>query len=452
MDEKNTLFKRKIEYEIANWQKSLSLKKKALVIKGLRQIGKTSIVKKYAYEHYENVIYIDFKKELRLKKIFEEDLSVNSILQNLSAYKPGIVFIPYKTVLIFDEIQECSGARASIKYFMEDGQYDVIATGSLLGIEGYNNKYTGGVPVGFEHIVHMKSMDFEEFLWAKGISYDITNYLSECYQNKAEIKETIHNEMFKLFKEYLCVGGMPAVVNTFIKTYNYNVVRQEQKDILESYKDDFGKYINKKGEEDIDKTMLARITNVFENIPSQLAKENKKFAYSYIEHKGTSAKYDPAIRWLVEYGVINYCYNLRCLEDPLEGNKIDNIFKLYVSDSGLFISMLDDDTIPQILSDNLNIYKGAIYENIIADALSKNNKKLYYYSKNTLEIDFIIKHNNVISLVEVKARNGNAKSAKTIINNKEKYPEVNKIIKLGIFNIKQNNQILNIPLYLAYLL
>ena len=443
------MFERKIEQELMNWKNSLKYKKKAFILKGLRQVGKTVIIKKFASENFDNTIYINFKEEINIKKAFDSNLLVDEIITNLSILKPGISFIPFKTVLLFDEIQECSGARASIKPFMEDGRFDIIASGSLLGIKGYNQNYQGGVSVGFEHTVYMKPMDFEEFLWAKGISKDTLSYLKDCLVHNKPIRIPIHETMLRYFKEYMCVGGMPSIVNTFVKTKDYNAVLVEQKDILEGYKDDFAKHLNENEEEKVDLNLLTKINRIYDSIPSQLAKENKKFTYSTIEKKGTSLKYGSAIQWLVDYGLVNYCYNLSTLSFPLEGNKIDNIFKLYFSDSGLFISMLDRNSANDIMFGDMGLYKGYIYENIIADALSKMSIPLYYFSKESgLEIDFISRHENDIILIEVKAKNGNSKSAKTVLNDKISYPHVSKVIKLSSNNIGENNNILTIPYYM----
>lgn len=452
------MFRRKVYQDLINWKESLKTKKKAFILKGLRQIGKTTIIRKFADDTYRNVVYMNFKIEPSLKRAFSADLDVNSLITNISILKPATKFIPFETVIIFDEIQECSGARASIKAFIEDGRFDIIASGSLLGIKGYNNKYSGGVPVGFEHTVYMKPMDFEEFLWAKGLSEDNIQYLRQCFENKSPIRQPIHDAMLRYFKEYICVGGMPAVVDIFIKTNDFNQARQEQIDILESYKDDYGKHLDEHENEQINKSLLARINNVYNSIPAQLAKENKKFMYSQLEKKGTSSKYDPAIQWLVDYGLITYCYNLNLLEEPLSGNKNSNCFKLYFADTGLFIAMLDADTPSKIMFGDLGVYKGSIYENIVADSFSKSNRELYYYNKDgRLEIDFVTKHNNQITLVEVKATTGNTKSAKTVLENKEKYKNVNSLIKLGEYNIGSvvdnlHNIKITIPYYLAFLI
>lgn len=426
--------------------------KKALIVKGLRQVGKTTSVRAFAQQNYENVVYVNFKSNNSAKRIFDDDLVINRITTDLSALLPDARFVPYKTVIIFDEIQECANARSSIKAFVEDGRYDVIGTGSLLGIKGYNKKKSKGVPVGFEKTIYMKPMDFEEFLWAKGIQQTVIDYLKDSYRSLTRISETTHRAMIRYFKEYICVGGMPRVVNVFVTSNDMNAVYDEQRDLIEEYKDDFGKHLDENEQEETNMVLLTRINNVFDSIPAQLAKENKKFVFSAMSKKGRSSEYMPAIQWLKDYGLINFCYNLSTIDRPLEGYKIDNIFKLYFVDSGLFISMLERGTASKILNDNLNIYKGAIYENIIADAFSKNGISLYYFHKESgLEIDFVSVINDLLSIVEVKARTGNSKSAKTVLNDKTRYNADN-MIKLGEYNIGLKGNMITLPFYLSFLL
>ena len=444
------MFRRKIMLELENWKNSTG-KKKALVIKGLRQIGKTVSIRDFAKENYKNVIYVNFKENESAKKIFDYDLNVNRIIIDLSALFPNSRFEEGNTVIIFDEIQECANARSSIKPFCEDGRFDIIATGSLLGIKGYNKKKGKGVPTGFERVVYMKPMDFEEFLWAKGINENVIDYIRECYETKTPVSEATHQAMLRYFKEYICVGGLPYIVDRFISTNDMNVVWQEQHDIIEEYKDDFGKHLDENENEEIDFSLLGRINRVFDSIPAQLAKENKKFVFSTLEKKGRSEKYLPAIQWLCDFGIINLCYNLNNISEPLEGNKIDNIFKIYMQDSGLFISMLDRDCPAKILSGDLGIYKGAIFENIIADSFSKQDKKLYYFHKDSgLEIDFISKVKDEISLIEVKSTTGNTKSANTVLKNPQY--DVNLCYKLSENNVGVAENKITIPYYMAFLL
>ena len=426
--------------------------KKALIVKGLRQVGKTTSVRAFAQQNYENVVYVNFKSNNSAKRIFDDDLVINRITTDLSALLPDARFVPYKTVIIFDEIQECANARSSIKAFVEDGRYDVIGTGSLLGIKGYNKKKSKRVPVGFEKTIYMKPMDFEEFLWAKGIQQTVIDYLKDSYRSLTRISETTHRAMIRYFKEYICVGGMPRVVNVFVTSNDMNAVYDEQRDLIEEYKDDFGKHLDENEQEETNMVLLTSINNVFDSITAQLAKENKKFVFSAMSKKGRSSEYMPAIQWLKDYGLINFCYNLSTIDRPLEGYKIDNIFKLYFVDSGLFISMLERGTASKILNDNLNIYKGAIYESIIADAFSKNGISLYYFHKESgLEIDFVSVINDLLSIVEVKARTGNSKSAKTVLNDKTRYNADN-MIKLGEYNIGVKGNMITLPFYLSFLL
>jgi hypothetical protein len=444
------MFKRKIINEFKSWKDSTG-KKKALVVKGMRQIGKTFSVLDFAKAEFKNVIYINFKENDSARQIFDGDLSVDRITMDISALFPKSRFEAGKTVLIFDEIQECANARASIKPFMEDGRYDIIATGSLLGIKGYNNKKTKGIPTGFERIVYMKPMDFEEFLWAKGVGEHVIDYLKKCLKNKIPVSAATHNAMLRYFKEYLCVGGLPYIVDRFVSTGDMNVVYREQRDILGEYKDDFGKHLDENENEKTDLHLLARINRVFDSIPSQLAKENNKFVYASLEKGARAEKYQAAIQWLYDCGIVNICYNLSNISDPLEGNKIDSVFKLYMQDSGLFTAMLEKGSAFKILNGELGIYKGAIFENIIADCFSKQNRPLYYFHKNSgLEIDFVTKVAGKTALIEVKATTGNTKSADTVLKNPQY--EVDICYKLSENNIGVSGNKITLPYYMAFLL
>ena len=446
------MFERKAMSDLLAWKESLTRKRKALVIKGLRQTGKTYIAQKFAHENYENVVYIDFKTNNSIKAAFEGDFVVDRMTLDISARIPEARFVPGKTVLVFDEVQECANARASVKSFMVDGRYDVICTGSLLGIKGYNRKKGRGVPTGFERILYMKPMDFEEFLWAKGVGRDVTAYLEECVAARTPIREAIHTAMLRHFREYMCVGGLPAVVRTFLDTSDMNAVLLDQRDLIEEYRDDFGKHLDENELETVDLALLARINRVFDSIPSQLAKENKKFQYSLLERKGRSETYQAAIQWLCDAGLVARCHNLSVPQAPLEGNKTDNAFKLYMQDTGLFVSMLERGTAAEVLSGNLGMYKGALYENIVADAFCKMGRELYYFHKDSgLEIGFVTRQAGETCLVEVKATTGNAKSLSTVLRHPEKYGTC-RAVKLGEYNIGEANGVLTLPYYLAFML
>lgn len=446
------MFYRKIYEEFEKWKESNKIKKRALVIKGLRQIGKTTAALEYAKANYSNIVYINFMLDKALKSIFDGNLNVDELIMKLSAAIPNSKFIPGSTVIVFDELQECANARASIKSFMLDGRFDIIATGSLIGLRGYNNKQAYAIPTGFEYIVTMYPMDFEEFLLAKGVDNKIINYLKDCYINKKKIEESIHENLSRYYKEYLCIGGMPDAVNTFLLTHDMNQVHNVLTNILEQYKDDFGKHLDKDENPIINRIELRKIEQIYNSLPKQLAKENKKFQYKMISKNAVSRDYRDAITWLEEFGLIKLCFNLKTLQLPLDGNACDDIFKIYVADTGLFIAMLEEGSMNNIINGDFKIYSGAIYENIIAEAFIKNNKNLYYYNKNSeTEIDFVSKVNNELTLIEVKANNGSTRSLNDILSKKEKY-SVNHAIKLINGNIGYNNGIYSIPHYLVFLI
>ena len=442
------MFRRKITDALIEWKESGMCRKKAAVVKGLRQIGKTVAVKQFAYDYYENVVYVDLKKTVSARAAFDGDIDVDRIALRLTAVLPDAKFVPERTVIILDEIQDCARARFSIKSFIEDGRYDVIATGSMLGIKRYNHKGRD-IPVGFEHTIRMYPMDFEEFLWAKGVQLKLLDYLKDCFSEKIQVDEPIHSAMMSHFREYVCVGGMPSVVSTFIDNNDMNAVRAEQRDLLEQYKDDFGKYLDEKENEVTDTKMLGRINQVFDSIPSQLNKENKKFQYSMLLKKARSNTHSAAIQWLVDYGLINRSYNLMQLQLPLNGNKDDSVFKVYMADTGLLISMLDRGACSNILFGDLHTYKNAVFENVISEILNKNGVGLYYYRKNSgLGIDFVSVHAGKACLIEVKAHTGNTKSAKTVLNDKKSY-DVDLCYRLGDYNVGLMNGILTLPVYMA---
>ncbi len=397
-------------------------------------------------------MYIDFMHNSSVKSLFDKDLNLNDLIISLSASNLGAKFIPYKTIIIFDELQECANARSAIKPFMEDGRFDLICTGSLLGLRGYNKKVSKGVSTGFKKVITMKPMDFEEYLWAIGLEKNVIDYVKKCFAEKTQVIPNVNEKLMKYFKEYLCVGGLPDAVNVFSLTHDLTQVREIQQSILESYKDDFGKHLNKDEVQEINQTELAKIMQVYKSIPNQLAKKNKKFQYKLVASNAKARSHSNAINWLEEFGLISKCHNLNNLELPLDGNKDENTFKIYVTDTGLFIAMLEDGTVNNIINGDLKVYKGAIFENIIADAFNKMNKDLYYYHKQSgLEIDFVTRYNNELTLIEVKSNNGNAKSLKEILNNKDKY-DISSNFKLADTNIRTTNGINTIPLYMAFLI
>ena len=435
------MLRRKIQDTLLQWKKTPG--HKPLVIKGCRQCGKTFSVREFAKKYYKHEVYLNFLQDSSYASIFSGSLEVNHLVMMMSALLPDAVFEAGRTVIILDEIQDCPDARTALKFFHLDGRFDVICTGSLLGVRGYG-KEPKSVPVGYETVIDMFPLDFEEFLWANEISEPMISILEECLRKESPVPEALHNRFRQLLLQYVVVGGMPEAVQLFVDTKQVGSVLQLQRDIIRSYEDDMIKYADKKDK--------GRIAECFQSIPKQLSKENKKFQYSVVRKGGTAAQYAGSLQWVEDAGIISRCYNLTLPELPLDGNAIEDIFKVYMKDTGLLISMLEDGTQFDVLQGNLYGYKGAIFENLIADFFAKMGRKLYYYHKDSgLEIDFVIRWRGECALVEVKAETGNAKSAATILKHPEKY-HVNQCIKLGNYNVGRSGKILTLPLYMGFLL
>ncbi|MGN0714721.1 MAG: ATP-binding protein [Anaerovoracaceae bacterium] len=436
------MLKRKIEQSLTEWKNTVN--HKPLIIKGCRQCGKTFSVLDFAKKNYKHVVYLNFFENPDYASVFAGSLEIDNIVMMLSALLGSeAVFEAGETVLILDEIQDCPDARTALKFFRMDGRYDVIGTGSLLGVKGYG-KEPKSIPVGSETVIDMYPLDFEEFLWANGIGSPIIEMLINHLEMETPVPEALHNRMKQLLLQYTVVGGMPDAVQTFVDTKRMDEVLRIQRDIVRSYEDDMVKYAEKKDK--------ARIKECFQSIPKQLSKENKKFQYSVIKKGSTASKYAGSIQWIEDAGIISRCYNLSITELPLDGNAEEDVFKVYMRDCGLFVSMLEDGTQYDILQGNLYGYKGAIFENLIADIFAKMGRKLYYFHKDSgLEVDFVIRYKGECTLVEVKAATGNVKSTKTILHHPEKY-HVNSAIKLGNYNVGRSEQILTLPLYMAFLL
>lgn len=438
------MLKRKITEYLQEWKQTTD--HKPLVIKGCRQCGKTFSALNFAYQNYKNVIYVNFVEKPKLGEAFQDSLNVDDILMNLSANGIEVPLTPGDTCLILDEIQECPEARTALKFFKIDGRIDVIATGSLLGVKGYgvHGNAPISIPVGYETIVTMYPLDFEEFLWANGINESIIYRLTEHLNSLTPITTALHSRMRQLLLQYTIVGGLPEAVNTFLATHDLTKVQATQQAIIVGYEEDMIKYA--------DSFDRSKIRECFESIPKQLSKENKKFKYSVVRIGGKSSQYIGSLQWIEDAGVIRRCYNLNFPELPLDGNAIDNTFKVYMADTGLFVSMLEQGTASDILRGNLHGYKGAIFENLVADIFGKMGRKLYYYRKDSgLEIDFVIRYKNKCVPVEVKATTGDAKSMRTILNHPEKY-HIDTAIKLGDYNIGQNGPLITLPTYLTFML
>lgn len=437
------MLKRKIEDTLKVWKEIPG--HKPIIIKGCRQCGKTFSVRKFAQENYANMVYLNFIENPDCMLAFESSKKVDDITMNITAMMPDAVFEEGKTCIVLDEVQDCPEARAALKFFHIDGRYDVIATGSLLGVRGYGEKQGyASIPVGYETHLNMFPLDFEEFLWACGITPEIISRIKMCLEAEEPVPEVLHRRFRQLLLQYTVVGGMPDIVNLFVDSHDMGRVLVGQRSIVDSYEEDMVKYAP-----DRDKS---RIRECFESIPRQLGKENKKFQYSLIQKGAKASQYAGSIQWIEDAGIVCRCRNLNITELPLDGNAMDDVFKIYMVDTGLFVSMLEEGTQFDILQGKLYGYKGAIFENLIADIFAKMGRKLYYFRKDSgLEVDFVMRYQGECVLVEVKAQSGNVKSSKTILAHPEKY-HVNRLVKLGDYNIGRQDKMLVLPLYMAFLL
>ena len=431
------MLERKIEKNLLEWKNNPD--KMCLVVKGARQVGKTYIIDKFARENYEFYVYINFDQNENYKAIFDGDLDIDTLIKQISLRVPNAQLVPHKTLIFLDEIQNCPQARTALKFFALDKRFDVIASGSLLGI---NYKKVTSYPVGYVEHLEMNSLDFEEFCWANGVSKQSILEIKEYFMNKKQVPGAMHEKMMELFKEFIVVGGMPRVVANFVTNHNFANVLKIQRGIIDDYLDDIAKYA-----EGNEKT---KARACFLSIPKHLAKDYKKFRYSLVDKNGSDRKYAGSLMWLYDAGIINFCYNLSNPELPLEGNAKSDVFKVYMKDTGLLMAMLEEGSQEDIIDGNLGIYKGAIYENIVADIFAKNNKKLYYFEHNSqLEIDFFIRYNKKATAIEVKsADNTKSKSLNTVI---DKW-NIEKGIKLSSKNIGSKEKIDNYPLYMAMFL
>lgn len=397
------MLKRKMYQVLLDWKQKKD--KECLLIKGARQIGKTSIVEEFGETEYQSFININFLEKPSLKQIFEGDLTAEEIYKRISAHLPGTNFIEGSTLIFLDEIQKCAAARTALKFLAEDNRYDVIASGSLLGLHYGQDadeevEEVESIPVGFERQVTMYSMDFEEFLWAYGYEQDSIDYLRSFYNKGEKVPYDINEKFESIFREYIVVGGMPEVVQVFVNSKDFNQVQAVQEKILSAYDDDISNHA--KGAE------KAKIRACYDSLPRQLAKENKKFKYAEVGSRGNARKYGDSITWLKDSNLVHVCYNVHEPYLPLMANAKNDEFKLYVNDSGLLMARYGMQTKLALLTKKLQgNAKGGIYENVISELLIKRGYSLYYYkTQNSLmEIEFVIEKDGGVVPVEVKAGN-----------------------------------------------
>lgn len=434
-------FKRKIDVFLADWKNNHS--RKPLIVKGARQIGKTESILHFAHENYENVVYINFVLDKKYTTIVNDGYDVETVIKNITLINPSTKFIPDKTLIVFDEIQEYPDIATSLKAFNLDKRYDVICSGSMLGI---NYRKIHSNSVGSKTDYEMFSMDFEEFLWAKGYEDTAINSILEHMISLTPFSETEVSVYKSLFLDYCVLGGMPDVIKGYIKTGTFSQSLEIQGQIRLDYEEDVRKYA-----EGLDQ---AKIISVYRSIPAQLAKENKKFQFSIIDKKARSREYTGCIEWLIDAGVVTECNCLNYPELPLKGNVDNSKYKLYYPDTGLLISALDEEAQEDLrVNKNLGVYKGALYENFVAEAFVKQGLGLFYYKKDnsTLEEDFFVRSKNELIPVEVKSNNDSSKSLTALIKN-DRYADIKHGIKLGDFNVGVANNIYTFPYFCAFML
>ena len=431
--------KRKIDDFLQKWKADIN--HKPLIIKGARQIGKTESILHFAKQHYKHIIYINFALEKKFMRILADGYDVESVTRNITLADPSIQFTPRESIILFDEIQENPDVATTLKAFHRDGRYDVICSGSMLGI---NYKRIHSNSVGSKTDYEMFSMDFEEFLWAKGYSEEqVDSILIHMLENKPFNENEL--SIFKeLFLSYSVLGGMPDVVKQYLETGTFSGTLDLQNQIRLDYEEDVRKYAL-----GLDQT---KIISVYRSIPAQLAKENKKFQFNKVAKNARSREYSGCIDWLKDAGIIMECNCLQFPELPLKGNIEESKYKLYYMDTGLLISALDEESQEDLrVNKNLGVYKGALYENFVAEAFMKQGFGLYYYKKENagLEEDFFVRTQNALIPVEVKANSNQSKALSTLISN-ERYQDISFGIKLGDVNVGYANQIYTFPYFCAF--
>lgn len=433
------MLRRKIDKQLEEWKNRED--KLPLIVKGARQVGKTTSIVEFANNHYKTIYHINFFMRPSLAEIFSGDLDADTILTKLSFRFPSLRFSEGNTLIFLDEIQHCPQARTALKFLANDSRFDVVASGSLLGI---NYKDTESFPVGYTEELELMSLDFEEFLWANDIADNIIEKVRDSFENRTTMDPFFHKSLMDLFKLYIVIGGMPAAVSSYMKYKNYQKVLRIQRGIIADYKNDIVKYASKADKQ--------KIVSCFNSITTQLSKDYKKFQFSVVEKKSGARKYGGALNWLKDAGIISFCYNLSRLELPLEAFKIESEFKVYMNDTGLLISMYEDSTADSIMNGNLGLFKGAIYENIVAECLRKSGHWLYYYAPTPeKEIDFILNDDGKVLPLEVKAgENTRSRSLKSLLAD-SKY-SIERCIRLSAKNIGDDEKIAPYPLYMAFLL
>ncbi len=441
---------RHIDKWLTEWKKNPA--HKPALVKGIRQSGKTHSIKRFAKDNYDTVVYLNFWDNPALISAFDGALDIDSLIRELSLKMPLGRLKEGSTVFIFDEIQDCPRALLSLKTNMDERRYDFIASGSYLGINGYIVGEGTPKPVGSVDEFDMRTLDFEEFLYAKGLKEEQVSYLTSSFLKRKPLSKGMHESFNSLFREYLCVGGFPEAVENYISTNNIYSSKQITNRIVNDLKKDFGRRVGTDGKPLFSPNEVARIRSAFSLIPSFLGKENKRYIVSKIEGKGAKDKASDALTYLEEAGIITKVHNLSVPSSPLSINVIGNQFKVFVNDIGILIAMMEDGVSEAIYKGELGMGKGMIYESVVEEALYKRGGNIYYFAKDTgLELDFVVNIGGEISILEVKSKNGNAKSAKTVNRHPEHYGKT-KIIYIKDAELNETEGVLTIPHYMAFLL
>lgn len=429
------MLKRKIYQTLLEWKATKH--QDCLLIKGARQIGKSFIIREFGKNNYQSVIEINFYEHPEYSRIFDGDLTATEIYKRISLQVPGVNFIEHDTLIFLDEIQHCPNARTAIKFLAIDDRYDVISSGSLLGL---HYKDIVSVPVGYETPVDMYSLDFEEFLWAYGYDEKTLDGLKAYLSSKEKIPDTVNAKFHRLIREYLAVGGMPAVVNAFFETNNFQETYKKQLSILSEYETDIKKYAKT--------TDRQKIRGCYYSIPRQLSKEYTKFQYKTVEPNGSAKKYENALDWLIDAGMIRKVLNVSTPQLPLAGYELPDQFKIYATDIGLATAMFGFQTQIALVEDSLSgPAKGGIYENLIFDILVKKGYRLNYIKKpdSTQEIEFLLEQNRAVIPVEVKSKKGETASLNQYL--RDWAPSY--CYKLTGGNLGESENKLTLPHYLA---
>lgn len=428
---------RKINQKLLEWKSEPG--HRPLIVTGCRQIGKTYSIREFVTKEYRSHIYINFEVQPDKKNLFKGDRSPDELVSRL-ILSEGVRMYPGKSAIVLDEIQACADAYSALKPLSEDNRFDVICSGSFLGINLDDGDHLS--PLGYASIMQMHPMDFEEYLWAMGINKDLISDIRTSIQNLERIDDYFHQAFMKHFRTYMVIGGMPAAVKIYSETKDYVRTHDALRNIVDILKKDTGKYSRKAGR--------VKINRCLDSIPQQLSKENKKFIYSDVEkRKGVGKKtYGSALDWLKEAGLISLCHNLTEPNKPLSGKIMEDAFKVFMNDTGLLMALVDSYDPADIVLKDPYSNNGAVMECAVASALVKKGYPLYYYSKpdSTLEIDFVTEFEGTPILMEVKSgRNKRAKSLSTLMKEKDRKRKGYKVMDS---NVETDDQgIVHLPLY-----